>query len=519
MYKYYIKTFGCRLNISESESMIYELKLNNFITTENKEEAQFFIINSCTVTEKADKKVKSFINSIRKYKKSIIITGCGNYKNDIENKVFFIDNKRKGNIINFILNNISDILNNGIFGNISNKNIKKENLLKYNLINNYLNNKNEKSEINENRFFKPSLESLTHTKAFLKIQDGCNQQCTYCKVRFVRGNSVSLNHQIILDYLQKIKDSGFKDVVLTGINLASYNDGEFNFSNLLNLITEKYKDLNFTISSIEVNYLDNDFYKIIERENIKPYFHLPLQSGSQKILELMKRNYSIDYYKEKVLKIKEVKKDSFISTDIIVGFPGESDYDFKETLKVINEIKYSFLHIFPFSFREETIAYQFYKLNEVDKNIIKKRLEIIQKLNEELNKNYIEKILNKKLKFYNKILVEDIYFKDSNLIIEGSNYYNIKSVVNISLDEKNINLIKLFYKDLVNNSFNFYKINEFYSYLNSSGINLNKDIMIKSINFKDITINKGDYFLNESLIFKYKKDLKERKGYLYASWN
>lgn len=474
MISFYIKTFGCRLNIAESESIAYKLKELGLNETYDKSKASFFIVNSCTVTSNADKKVKNFVNSLKKLRKTIFIIGCGNYENDPENKIFFIDNQKKGNILEVIKKYY----------------IKNEN---FNLNINI-------EELNKsNQFFEPSYKNIYHTRAFLKIQDGCDQDCTYCKVRFVRGKAISLDINKIIEYIAKLIDNGFKEVVLTGINLSSYNfiqDGKIiNFSELLeNLLKNFEGKIIFNLSSLEVNYLDDKFFELITNESIKPYFHLPLQSGSDRILKLMKRNYDLNYFNKTIEKIFRYKNFPFISTDIIVGFPSENDDDFIKTYNFCEDIQFAFMHIFPFSFREGTYAYENFQEYKVEEKVIEKRKNELENLNYKLNKSYIESLIQNKIKGYNRILIEDIFIENNRIKIVGTNYFNIKCII-----EKKV------HNDSINNFFN-----------KNGEKQLNK---VNYINLENMHIKINDYFEKNDLNFSFKRDLKEKKGILYASWD
>ncbi|MCX8058263.1 MAG: MiaB/RimO family radical SAM methylthiotransferase [Spirochaetes bacterium] len=452
MLNFYLKTFGCRLNIAESESIAFQLKRNNFAETFDKEKASVFIINSCTVTSNADKKVKNFVNGLKKYGKPIFITGCGNYQNIPEKNIFFIDNNQKGNIVKIIIEYFNEKGNNDqLFLNLD----KYEN----------------------NQFFDPSYESIYHTKAFLKIQDGCNQNCSYCKVRLVRGKSVSLEKDKIIDYIERLSNSGFKEIVLTGVNLSSYNfkteRSIINFSDLIEDLLKKFENkILITLSSLEVNFLDDKFFELIKSYSIKPYFHLPIQSGSEKILKLMNREYKISEYIRIVDRIRKIKKNSFISTDVIVGFPLEDYKDFNKTLNICKDLSFSYMHIFPFSFREGTEAYKKYYSNKIDEKIIEERKFELESLNFILNKQYIVNLIKEGSEGYNKFLIENKLEVNNKLYLIGTNYYNIKCILETKIEKLSDNSI----------------------------------------------FSIGDYLYNKDIKYFYKRDLNDKKGILYGSW-
>ncbi|MFN3411277.1 MAG: radical SAM protein, partial [Exilispira sp.] len=292
----------------------------------------------------------------------------------------------------------------------------------------------DKIEENEkNRFLNPALDKSFHSRAFLKIQDGCNNNCTYCKVHIVRGEEVSLSYDKIIDSLYRITDAGFNEVVLTGINIAKYNYYNINFSTLLKNLIKIFPNLIFQLSSIEINNLDNEFFNIIKQPNIKPYFHLPLQSGSDFILSLMNRKYKVNEYIDIINKLKDNRPDSFLSTDIIVGFPQENEKTIMETLKVVLNVSFHHLHLFPFSKRYGTEAYKMKEtLSPKEKSYYIERLNKIVKNNK--NK-YINSFIGKKDYF----IIEKIEKTIDKYIILGRSYHNI--------------LIKSFLYD----KFNYYK--------------------------------------------------------------
>lgn len=394
--KFYIKSFGCRLNISESESIAYGLKNKGFLPVNNENDADFVIINTCTVTARSDSKSLHFIKKIKKQNKPILVTGCLSQTNpDYFERIPIIPINQKGNIPEIV----EEVIN------------KRSEIDKFNfkLVSQITNSKNS------NQFPEPSYEKLYHSRAFIKIQDGCDMNCTFCKVRIARGKSISLSPEIVLEHFIKLLDKGFKEIVLTGINLASYNYNGFKFSDLLEKLLSIKKNFFIQLSSLEINFLDDKFFKIIKDQRIKPYFHLALQSGSKNILEKMKRPYSIDKFMETVDRLKTIKGNPFISSDIIVGFPGESQIDFEETLKVVKESKFQHMHLFPYSVREGTEA-SLLKDNIPDK-IKKDRLRLLKTLEEVYYNEYSNSFIGKKITFISE--------KSYNNLIFGKSYYSL----------------------------------------------------------------------------------------------
>ncbi len=405
------KTFGCRLNISETESIISIIAKNSFIVKDYTQ-ADIIIVNTCTVTAEAEKKCIRFINQVLSKNKICISTGCFNPVGSIKSeKLLYFPLDYKNNISNLIQN----------IEELSKKNVNTNSIPLTSLM--------DKIPLKQNRFMNISLNKEFHSRAFLKIQDGCNHNCSYCKVHIVRGKEQSLKFNELVDHLHIISEKGFKEVVLTGINIAAYKDEEINFSNLIEIISEKFDNLIFQLSSIEINNLDEKFFHVIKNPNIKPYFHIPLQSGSNIILSYMKRPYNISQYMDTIEKIIKARSDSFLSTDIIVGFPYETIDTIKETEKIIRKIGFHHLHLFPFSKREGTSAFSMEEtLSNIEKSFYIDRFSNIIKENK--NK-YINSFINKKDYFIVE-RIKDRYYK-------GRTYHNI--IVNASYN-KNLKIEK-----------------------------------------------------------------------------
>lgn len=418
------KTFGCRLNISETESIISQIENKEDITKDLKI-ADIIVINTCTVTAEAEKKCIRLLNQLLAEDKICISTGCFDPTKIIKNdKLIYYSLDNKGDVETLIKNIISYLKQNKL-------EIKEFSFKKFS--------ENQKSyRSSQNRFLQPTLDKRFHSRAFLKIQEGCNNNCTYCKVHIVRGKEQSLDYEKVLDSIEKIYSSGFKEIVLTGINIAKYNFNNINFTKLLLNLIKLFPNIIFQLSSIEVDNLNEEFFEIIKLPNIKPYFHLPVQSGSDYILTRMRRKYTIKEYTNAINKIKSSRPDSFLSTDIIVGFPGENKETIKQTENIVREIGFHHLHLFPFSKREETDAYN---MEETFSN--EEKSFYIERLNN-ITKGFKNRFINSFIGKQDYIIVEKIERKQNNidknnLIIYGKSYHNL--------------LIKAFYK----NNFEVYK--------------------------------------------------------------
>jgi len=404
MNKVAFHTFGCKLNYSETSSISRIFKKNGFKATSIKDKPDEVIINTCSVTENADKKCKDLIKKINKVSPSSKITVVGCYAQLKPKK-----------ISNF--NGVNKVLG-----------IKEKFKFK-----NYLssNKKIIRQNIKETRDFNLSYSVGDRTRSFLKIQDGCNFGCSFCTIPMARGRSRSTNSDNVIIKIKELVNGGSKEIVLSGINIGDFGIIEGrrkeNFSNLINKI-DKIKDkIRLRISSIEPNLLDDNIIELIAKsKKFVNHFHIPMQSGNNKILKLMSRKYDTNLYSEKIKKIKKEVKNSCIGADVIVGFPGETDNDFEKTLDFIKNLKLNYLHVFPYSERDNTRSKGFGDI--VSKETKEKRSKILRSLSEKLKRNFYEKNINKK----HNVLFENK--KDENYIYGFTdNYVRVKVPYNKKL--------------------------------------------------------------------------------------
>ena len=328
-------TFGCKLNFSETSTIARKFKQKGYKRISINDNPNKVVINTCSVTENADKKCKELIKKIKnKYPKTEIdIIGC--YAQLKPKEISQI------NGVNLVLG-------------------MKEKFE----INNYFNNKKKKilhSKINEITKFNSTYSINERTRAILKIQDGCNYGCSFCTIPLARGKSRSNTIDEVLNKINELISKGSKEIVLSGINIGDFGiingKRKKSFTDLIIAIEKINKKIRFRISSIEPNLLNDKIIKIISKSNkFLNHFHMPLQSGNNKILKNMSRRYTKELYEKKVKKIKSLMPDACIGGDVIVGFPGESKSDFKETYKFINNLNIDYLHVFPYSERVNTRA-------------------------------------------------------------------------------------------------------------------------------------------------------------------
>lgn len=354
-------TFGCRLNSLESESIISAFKKEGWAVDEGSDSDDAVIINTCTVTSKADQGARRII---RKYGSRVptIVTGCYatlSQKQDIESL---------GTHVRLI----------------KDKSVLLESDFILSLANNTL------SDISKHKYnpfvFSPDMFTL-HSRASLKIQDGCDNSCSFCAVHLARGKSISLSPNEILSRIKQLEDNGYKEICLTGVNLSSYRYDDISFSNLLErIIPNLSSDTRLRFSSLEPDYLDDAFLSLASDFHIFPFFHLPIQSAAKRVLELTGRKYDKNDVAVIIEKLRKAKHNPYIAADFIAGLPGEGDDEFKETYDFIKDTKLSKLHVFPYSPRSGTTAA---KAHRVPERIRDERAKSLQNLSNDLYNDYI----------------------------------------------------------------------------------------------------------------------------------
>ncbi|MGL4950604.1 MAG: tRNA (N(6)-L-threonylcarbamoyladenosine(37)-C(2))-methylthiotransferase MtaB, partial [Mycoplasma sp.] len=337
MNSFAISTLGCKVNTYESQVIANELKSHGLIEVDFNTVADIYIINTCSVTNKADVKSRNIIRRASKLNPNAIIVVAGCYAQTSADEIqsslpvdIIIGNKYKNNIYGLIEEYVK-----------SNKKIKRvENLLI------------------ENKFEELNFTSSSNrARAFVKIQDGCNYMCSYCSIPFARGKQRSSSLDKILNQIKDLITDGYKEIVLTGVNTAGYDDGENKFIDLLKSINSIEGNFRVRISSIEPFQISDEIISIITKnpKRFCNHWHLCLQSGSNKILEMMNRKYTNAEFKNIVEKIRLNSPLVCISTDLIVGFPTETDAQHKESLDFLKEVDMSFCHIFTYSKRKNTV--------------------------------------------------------------------------------------------------------------------------------------------------------------------
>ena len=410
-----LTTLGCKLNFSETSTISRQFKNVGYSIVRFDQFSDIYVINTCSVTENADKQFKSYVSKALKINQDAFIIAIGCYAQ--------LKPEELANV-------------NGVDLVLGSK--EKFKILDY--LNDFKKNQSGKihsCEISETNFYRSSFSIGDRTRSFLKVQDGCDYKCTYCTIPLARGISRSDKLDNILRAAKEISDSGIKEIVLTGVNIGDYGKGEFGNKNhentFLELVTalDKVNGISrVRISSIEPNLLSNDIINFVSNsKKFVPHFHIPMQSGSDTILKLMKRRYLSKLYRDRINHVKQVMPNACIGADVIVGFPGESEEEFMETYNFIKSLDLSYLHVFTYSERDNTEALGLN--NVVSSNIRSKRSKLLRALSVQL-----------KRKFYMSQLgtIKNVLFEPENRngFIYGfsNNYVRIKTPWRSSIKDK-----------------------------------------------------------------------------------
>ena len=364
-------TLGCKLNFSESSTLAREFERGGYLRVEPSEMCDVAVINSCSVTEHADKKCRNIIRKIHRRNPNAIIAVTGCYAQLKPNDIAAIEG------VDIVLSNNDK---GDLFRRVEELNSKGETEV-YSC-----------SAADITRFF-AAYSSADRTRSFLKVQDGCDYKCAYCTIHYARGSSRNIPIADIVAEAKEIAAAEQKEIVITGINTGDFGrtTGE-KFIDLLRALDSVEGIERYRISSIEPNLITDEIIKFCAASpKFMPHFHIPLQSGSTHILGLMRRRYTAEHYKERIAKIRSLMPDAFLGVDVIVGFPGEGEEEFMETYRLLESVEASFLHIFPFSERPGTPAVTM--PNKVQSRISTERVSRLEELSDRLHKQFAEKYL------------------------------------------------------------------------------------------------------------------------------
>ena len=404
-------TLGCKVNTYETEAMQQLMESAGYRCVEFGERADVYIVNTCSVTNIADRKSRQMLHRARKMNEDAIVVAAGCYVESAKNKIdedlsidIIVGNNNKNDIVNIINEYLQDKIKNKFIIDIN----KETEYEEFNI-----------SKIND------------HTRAFIKVQDGCNQFCSYCIIPFTRGRVRSRKMENIIDEVKSLSASGYKEIVLTGIHLSSYgvdfldesynkrmekltqteeSDEEFVTKNELLCLIENIANIEgierVRIGSLEPRIIQENFIKSLSKiDKFCPHFHLSLQSGCDKTLKSMNRKYTADEFYEGVKLIRKYFASPAITTDIIVGFPGETKKDFEESKTFVEKVKFYETHIFPYSIREGTKAAN---MPQVDGNEKVRRANILNEINLKNQKDFRALRIGKE----DELLCEEIFIKD-----------------------------------------------------------------------------------------------------------
>lgn len=388
-----VKNLGCKVNAYEAEFVRNLLIKNGYEIDE--ENPDIYVVNTCTVTNTSDNKSRKLIRKIRRENKSavLVVMGCAleNTKEDLSkiDADIIIGNKDKSKIIEYINEFLKE----------------RKKIIKF------YENKEEFENMEIDKF-------ETKTRAFVKIEDGCNNFCSYCIIPYVRGRVRSKSASSVIEEITSLVKNSHKEIVLTGIHTGQYNDNGITLSDLIEKILEINGLYRLRLSSIEITEIDDKLLKLFKENKIMAnHFHIPLQSGSDKTLKDMNRKYSTNYFLEVVKKLREINELVSISTDLIVGFPTETENDFINSYEFCKSINFSKIHVFPYSKRNGTQAASL--KNIVDDKTKKMRTKKFLELSGLLEKQYLEKNINRK----ENIIIEEK--KDNFYIGHTSNYIKV----------------------------------------------------------------------------------------------
>lgn len=407
-----IYTLGCKVNTYESEFVTSLLENHGYQICHFDEVCDIYIINTCTVTNTSDIKSRKIIRRAKRKNPNACVIAMGCYiQSDKDNIIDEVDiaigNRNKSQIVTLIETYFKDKQKINTLDSNFDETFEDMSISKYN----------------------------NKTRAFVKIQDGCENFCSYCIIPFVRGRCRSKEFNKVIEEVTTLTKNGFKEIVLTGIHTGNYGtDINTNFAALLRELVKIQGLERLRISSIEVNELTDEVLEIIKNNDvIVNHLHIPIQAASDHVLKLMNRKYDLQFFINKIKKIREIKKDISITTDIIVGHPGETNEDFEEGIKVLKQINFSKLHVFPYSKRNGTVAAD---MEQIDDSVKKKRARVLLNLSKELEINYMNNFIGKEL----NVLIEQNH--DGYCVGHTTNYLNVK-IYNQNFESETIVKVKL----------------------------------------------------------------------------
>lgn len=406
-----LHTLGCKLNFSETSTIGNQFLQNGFRVVDFKEKADVYVLNTCTVTQNAEKDCRQLVRKALKQNPEayIIVTGCYAQLRpaeiaDIKGIDIILGSNEKFKLFSMI------------------NNFQKKNLTCI-----YVSPTEKLNEFGSAY----STDADNRTRAYLKIQDGCDYKCSFCTIPLARGLSRSMNPEEVVSQFKNLVDTGYKEIILTGVNVGDYGKSfSTDLYNLLLRLIDIDGDFRIRISSIEPNLLSDEIINLtVENEKMCNHFHIPLQSGSSKILKMMKRRYKVEHYSDLIYKCKDKINEIGIGVDVIVGFPGETEDDFMQTYNLLKELPVSYLHVFTYSERPNTAAIKLD--NPVNISERRRRGNMLRILSEKKRYEFYRQMIGKYL---------DVLFESENISgkIKGfsSNYVKVRMDYNPNLVNK-----------------------------------------------------------------------------------
>jgi len=366
------KTLGCKLNQAETESIATGFRNLGWEITDFGSPSDVIVVNSCTVTNAADRKTRSAMNqALRTVVRSeseaglVVMAGCyvdgHREKLEADGRTYVVGNNHKSHIPQLV-----------------DAHFKGEILPGY-------------PESERDPFGYPLAEKVFRSRAMIKVQDGCDQFCTYCIIPFVRGRGISRPLADTVKAVEEAAASGFKEIVLTGVNMSRWAEGSLGFADLVESCLNAEGGFRLRLGSVEPDLIDERLIALMDHPKMTPHMHLCLQSGSEKILSAMKREYSAAGFEKIVEALREIVPGFNLTTDVIVGFPGESEENFKETMAFCDRLGFGHIHTFPYSPREGTQAV---KMDDQVSTVVKKnRAEAVRSISEKTKRSYRESLI------------------------------------------------------------------------------------------------------------------------------
>lgn len=416
MVKVSFKTLGCRVNLYETDALASQFKAAGYEIVENEDDADIYIVNTCTVTNQSDQKCRQALNQIRRSHPTAVIAATGCMVNHRRQEMldsgvinFAIDNERK-----YALFNIID-------GYVKGEPVDPEGFDK------------------DLFSYSPAFDTF-HTRSLIKIHDGCNNFCSYCIIPNVRGRATSRCDKEIYENIRQVVDHGFKEIVLTGVNMGRYQYENVNFEQLIEGILKIDGDFRVRVSSIEPDNFSDRFLKLFENPKLAPHMHICLQSGAENTLREMHRHYTAAQFKEMCGRIKSAVPDFNITTDVIVGFPGETEEDFAESAELCRKIGFSHIHTFKYSVRTGTKAASL--PNQIPETVKAERSAVIRQISSENKLKYFNRMLGKP----QRMLVERV-MADGTARGYGENYIPLRLKTKVL--ERNT-FVEVTLKDIIN---------------------------------------------------------------------